>query len=212
MTNYVYTHTYPDHFHKIAQHLGMTAEDVTQEYKVNPHAIYTDKDGRKFNMMIKNTPKPTYDIWGSYPKCPVYGRSTNNGNPSINISESRPPQAVAADIMRRFYPDFCIAHDKGKNYADQILKEWNHLISKLNEYFPGVQTPRQPEGQFFIHPETQTLKREGKSTIHLFQKMQCDLSGSIRIDYQGHIDDPLTITLMLLMLKSADNNTRTTYR
>ena len=80
----------------------------------------TDPDGRIFSLNFERYDhKGRIVINGSYPLSPSGYRFRTGHYPEITVSQTRTPAAIAADITRRFYPDF--------------RQEWDYVIKRNAE-------------------------------------------------------------------------------
>jgi hypothetical protein len=198
------THEYPDFWYELATALDMTVELVPRNGwdnspgTENKMVYIVDKAGRKiWVMLVFEGGKWSISINSSYPRNQIFQGSY--GEPvNIHVSESRPAGAIAKDIQRRFLPLFVPRHDESARKAREDWARWNDLMERLEEVIPGLEMPRQDVGsQYTIERRKSAQKDNGTGVVNV------TVSGSVDLTFNGHIDDPLTMAMLVTLMRYA---------
>lgn len=125
---------------KAQQYTAQVAEIA--KYLKWPESGMSDPEGYNAHerFYIKNdqyTLTLTFNGWQNEGRIKIYGSVPNNGRrdsgpKSITVSQAKPAKRIAADIERRYLPDFIIAHERAFDYAAKEKSKADWLIQRTN--------------------------------------------------------------------------------
>lgn len=185
------THQYPDFWHELAKELGQSCQVVANEER-RKSVFFIDPAGRKMGaFLIHHKGKWLMQFYATYPYDPVYGMAGGD-NLSIEVSEKRPAKHIAGDVKRKFLPAFIPEWDKRQAETTASIARWEQVTERLCELIPGLDTP-----DMSSRIRLKRFRHGGNG--------EADISpaGSVKIEFYGDMDDPLTIQMLLTLFRYA---------
>ncbi len=132
-----------------------------------------DLHGRSFSFYIAmHKTNPKAEVMGQYPRFGSQYFGPQNGNaPRINVSLSRPAKAIAADVRRRFLPQYLAAYDEAVIQRRKAIEERrlltfnaNALAALFSKEKPYGSHERPTVSGYLNDGSTNLLKLEGYSS------------------------------------------------
>lgn len=171
-------------YQAIAKALDCEAVDIGVKCGQKWGAKMKDAEGRVFDLRPDWRTGKRIEVDGDYPttKRGGYMASAYNGetNPKITVSATRPPEAIAKEIGRRFFPDFRERWAKvAKRAADYDDYEDNQaaLLDRLADRIDGSRKPSDKKSSTLWAPGFYRRIQAGKDCVTLeFYSLPAELA------------------------------------
>jgi hypothetical protein len=143
------------------------------------------------------------EISGHWPTAPNGNRIWTKTDPrSITASYNRPAAAIAADIMRRYYPAFCAEWDKRAalaNEEQQKVERTRQHCAMFQQYAAAHMSYHGPRTVAELRESVATMYAPGVSGVSISS------ADTVTIDHIAAVDIETAVEILRLVAQSETN-------